>query len=227
MSTNQRLFYNRFKYRIRFSLRRGASLMRSCYHYKDDLEVLNTLDRMRNTELEYANTSQGFFTKGGNWVLDEKEVEHLLSIYAFRQNFDPQGKVRVECPIVDFYSNSEDYVKRAEDTGIQNVEITRSLTEDPNVIVTDKLPYGVYKLKCITRYSWVQEDVIDALLNYQMSGEIRMPWTWETRRMYNYGHPLKEKPLPEYIYAKDNDSILMLNLIAGDVINTIYTYRIA
>ena len=84
--------------------------MRSCYHYKDDLEVLSTLDRMRNNELEYANTSQGFFTKGGNWVLDEKEVEYLLSIYAFRQNFDPQGRVRVECPIVDFYSNSEDYI---------------------------------------------------------------------------------------------------------------------
>lgn len=229
-STSERLFYNQYQYRIRFMLRRGGSLLRSVYRYKDINHVLSTLDDFRNRELEYRNTANGFHsTSDSIWSLDNKEVEDLLSLFVYRENFDSLGKVRVECPNVDFYSNNEDYIKRAEDIGIENLEITRSLTEEPNTIITEKLPYGVYNLKCMTKYCWVSDDVVVALLNYQDSGEIKFPWTWETRRMYtNHTNVYRqEKPLPEYIYALNEDSLTMLGLIAGNVINTIYSYKIA
>ena len=43
MGTNERLFYNKFKYRIRFFLRRGVSLLRTCYKYENPDHLLGTL----------------------------------------------------------------------------------------------------------------------------------------------------------------------------------------
>ena len=78
MSTNQRLFYNRFKYRIRFFLRRGASLLRSCYKYTNQEELLDTL-RLRQ---EQSRAMQGVSHWGDSirdiWSLDNAEVNNLL-----------------------------------------------------------------------------------------------------------------------------------------------------
>ncbi len=224
MGTNERLFYNKFKYRIRFFLRRGVSLLRNCYKYNSKEDLLSTLAEHQQFAKEHSATSVWASGIKTLWELDSSEVDRLLSIFFYREEFDPLGKVRVESPTIDFYTNTLDYVKRAEDTGIENIEISESLTDEPNVIVTDKLPYGIYKLKCITKYTWVNNDVVDALLNYQDAGEIRFPWTWDTRRMYIRGS--MEKPLPEYIYALNEDSIPIVNLIAGPIINTVYSYRI-
>jgi hypothetical protein len=228
MGTNERLFYNRFKYRVRFILRRGVSLLRTCYQYDSETAILDALNEMREREKDFQNTPTGFTQTGYGfksiWSLDAREVEALLKIFAYRQQFDMFGKIRVESPMIDFYTNEVDYIKKAEDTGLNAIEFSESLTDEPNVIITDKLPYGIYNLKCITKYTWVPEDVVEALLNYQEAGEIRFPWTWETRRMYV--NRSREKPLPEYIYALNEESITMLNLMAGNVINQIYTYRI-
>lgn len=224
MGTNERLFYNKFKYRIRFFLRRGVSLLRTCYKYQDADDLLGTLAERKSFAREHSAASIWSSGLKSLWELDNSEVDRLLNIYLFREQFDPGGKVRVESPRIDFYTNALDYVKRAEDTGIENIEICESLTDEPNIIITDKLPYGIYNLKCITKYTWVNNDVIEALLNYQDAGEIKFPWTWDTRQMYLRG--TLEKPLPEYIYALNEESIPMVNLIAGPVINTVYSYRI-
>ena len=224
MGTNERLFYNKFKYRIRFFLRRGVSLLRTCYKYQDADDLLSTLAERQSFAREHSAASIWSSGLKNLWELDNSEVDRLLNIYLFREQFDPYGKVRVESPRIDFYTNTMDYVKRAEDTGIENIEICESLTDEPNIIVTDKLPYGIYNLKCITKYTWVNNDVIEALLNYQDAGEIKFPWTWDTRQIYLRG--TNDKPLPEYIYALNEESIPMVNLIAGPVINTVYSYRI-
>lgn len=223
MGTNERLFYNRFKYRIRFFLRRGAGLLRRCYNYDDENELLRTLRERQQFEVQNPLPSTWSDTVKDIWSLDSKEVEHLVAIFKYRENFDPKGKVRVESPCVDFYTNKIDYLKIAEDTGIENLEFCESLTDQPNVIVTDKLPFGIYNLKCMTRYVWVNSDVIDALLNYEKSGEIKFPWTWDTRQMYIRDN---QRPLPEYIYALNEESLPLVDLIAGPVINIIYSYRI-
>lgn len=224
MGTNERLFYNKFKYRIRFFLRRGVSLLRTCYKYQDADDLLSTLAERQSFARQHSAASIWSSGLKNLWELDNSEVDRLLNIYLFREQFDPCGKVRVESPRIDFYTNTLDYVKRAEDTGIENIEICESLTDEPNIIVTDKLPYGIYNLKCITKYTWVNNDVIEALLNYQDAGEIKFPWTWDTRQIYLRG--TNDKPLPEYIYALNEESIPMVNLIAGPVINTVYSYRI-
>lgn len=223
MSTNQRLFYNKFKYRIRFFLRRGSSLLRNCYKYSDENDLLDTLAERQQQVSELGNT---VWSKSVTniWALDNIELTHLKTIFAFRETFDAFGKVRVESPAIDFYTNDIDYVKRAEDTGIESVDYCESLTDEPNVIITDKLPFGVFNLKCMTRYTIVGDDIIDALLNYQDSGEIKFPWTWETRRYYS--GRIGTHILPEYIYAMNEESIPMVNLIAGPVINNIYSYKI-
>lgn len=224
MGTNERLFYNKFKYRIRFFLRRGVSLLRTCYKYENPDHLLGTLKERQEWCRQTPASSIWVDGLKNLWALDNSEVDRLLTIFLYRENFDPAGKIRVESPRIDFYTNQTDYIKIAEDTGIENIEVCESLTDEPNVIVTDKLPYGIYNLKCLTKYTWVGNDVVDALLNYQESGEIRFPWTWDTRQMYLTN--TKEKPLPEYIYALNEESLPIVNLIAGPVINTIYSYRI-
>ena len=227
MSTNQRLFYNKFKYRIRFFLRRGVSLLRTCYKYTNEQELLDTL-RLRQEQSRAMQGVSGVSHWSDSirdiWSLDKAEIHNLLLIFAFREMFDPVGKVRVESPAIDFYTNNVDYIKRAEDTGIESLELCQSLTDEPNIIVTDKLPFGIFNLKCMTRYTIVGDDIIDALLNYQDSGEIKFPWTWETRRYYS--GRVGTHILPEYIYAMNEESIPMVNLIAGPVINNIYSYKI-
>jgi len=37
---------------------------------------------------------------------------------------------------------------------------------------------------------------------------------------------IKHVPLPDYIYAQNNDSITFVNLIAGDIISTVYSYKL-
>jgi len=164
------------------------------------------------------------FVSTAQWSLDPTEKENLVTVFEYRQDFNKQIKkqVRVETPLIDFYTCNLDYVKKAEDTGL-SPEICTAYPNDPNVIAVKKLPYKDFQLKCITRYHHIDRQVADSLLEYESAGEIKFPWTWETRRILL---DTKHVPLPEYIYAHNNDSLMFINLIAGDIISTVYSYKI-
>lgn len=219
MQYKEKLFYNMYKYRIRFILRKGLSLLRSSYTYDNEFDLASTLEDRRNFASNYHSITNYF---GDSWNLSSKDEQDLLTLFYYRQSFDPAGKYRVETPMIDFYTNKNDYIKMAEDTDLP-FEVAESMTDERNVIVVDKLPYDMYNMKCITRYNYVDKDIADALLSIESSGDIRFPWTWQTRRMYT---GLNTVPLPEYIYAVDDECITIVNLIAGDVISTVYSYKI-
>jgi hypothetical protein len=223
MQYKERLFYNKYKYRIRFILRKGIGLLRSSYKYTNEFDLASCLEERREyaSQLDYNRPVWSSYIHN-MWDLTAKEESTLLQLFYYREDFDPAGRYRVESPIMDFYTNNFDYVKKAEDTGLE-FELCESLTDEENVIMIDKLPYDTYNLKCITRHNYVDRDIADALLTIEQSGDIRFPWTWQTRQMFISLHTV---PLPEYIYALDDETITMVNLIAGDVISTVYSYKV-
>ena len=223
MLSNERLFYNKYKYRIRFILRRGLGLLRSSYLYDDNDHLLETLEDRRRFFIDKRKGNHNFsWIWNDIWDLDAREVDMLLNLFQYRENFDPLGSYRVETPVIDFYTSNIDYVKLAEDTGLEP-ELCSSATDEPNTIVVKKLPYETFQLKCLTRYEILSREVADALLDYEHTGEIKFPWTWETRRMMlRFNHV----PVPDYIYAQNEDSLCFVSLIAGDVISTVYSYKL-
>lgn len=218
MQYKERLFYNKYKYRIRFMLRKGLGLLRSNYQYENEFDLAAVLEERQQTSTQIGIYSYMYDL----WNFTPQDENDLLSLFYYRQDFDPDGRYRVESPIMDFYTCNYDYVKKAEDTNL-SFELTESITDEINVIAVDKLPYDMYNVKCITRYNYVDKEVADALLNIETTGDIRFPWTWQTRRMFT---GLSTVPLPEYIYAIDDECVTMVNLIAGDVISTVYSYKI-
>jgi len=224
MFTNERLFYNKFKFRIRFHLRKGLSLLRNCSNYTDTQHLLDELERIRKFWLEREISASYKFVSSDQWTFDGSEKDDLIRIFHYREEFNqqPLKQVRVEVPLIDFYTCDLDYVKKAEDTGLEP-EVRVAFPDDPNVIAVKKLPFKDFGLKCITRYHLIDRQVADSLLAYENAGEIKFPWTWQTRRMYVDRNHV---PLPEYIYAQNNDSITFINLIAGDIISTVYSYKI-
>ena len=224
MFINERLFYNKFKYRIRFNLKRGSSLLRACNKFIDSTALLKEVERIRTFWQERQSKTNYNFISTSEWNLDSNEKEELITLYDYRTDFlkQPKKQVRVETPLVDFYTCDKDYVKKAEDTGLYP-EICKAFPDDPNVIAVKKLPYKNFELKCITRYHLIDRQIADSLLHYEDAGEIKFPWTWETRRVLIGRNHV---PLPEYIYALNNDSLTFVNLIAGDIISTVYSYKI-
>ena len=219
MQYKEKLFYNKYKYRIRFMIRKGLSLLRSSYHYDSEFDLACVLEERKEISYRIGPYSGYIFDL---WNFTSEDENNLLKMFYYRHEFDPEGRYRVESPIMDFYTNNYDYIKKAEDVDLP-FELTESITDELNVIAVDKLPYDIYNVKCITRYNYVDRDVADALLNIETTGDIRFPWTWQTRRMFT---SLSTVPLPEYIYAIDDECVTMINLIAGDVISTIYSYKI-
>jgi len=224
MFTNERLFYNKFKFRIRFTLRKGLSLLRNCSDYATTQDLYDELERIRQFWLDREVSSKYQFVSSQQWKLDGSERDDLARIYHYREDFRQQAhkQIRVEVPLIDFYTCNLDYVKKAEDTGLEP-EVRVAYPDDPNVIAVKKLPFEDFELKCITKYSLIDRQVADSLLEYENAGEIKFPWTWQTRRMYS---TIKHVPLPDYIYAQNNDSITFVNLIAGDIISTVYSYKL-
>lgn len=224
MFTNERLFYNKFKYRIRFHLPKGSSLLRACNKYKTESELLNELERIKLFWMERNIGARYTFASSASWTLDNFEKQKLLQVYAYREDFNSQKvkQVRVETPLVDFYTNNKDYVYKAEDTGLKP-EICKAYPDDPDIIAVKKLPYKNFQLKCVTRYHLIDRQVADSLLAYEDAGEIKFPWTWQTRRVLLGKHHV---PLPEYIYALNNDSLPFVNLIAGDIISHVYSFKV-
>ena len=224
MFTNERLFYNKFKYRIRFNLRKGLSLLRNCSDYIDTQHLLDELEKIQQFWIEREIQNKYQFMSSDQWKLNGSEKDDLVRIFHFREEFRQQSskQIRVEVPLMDFYTCDLDYVKKAEDTGLEP-EVRVAYPDDPNVIAVKKLPYKDFGLKCITRYHHIDRQVADSLLEYENAGEIKFPWTWQTRHLYLSTNHV---PLPEYIYAQNNDSIMFVNLIAGDIISTVYSYKI-
>ena len=224
MITNEKLFYNKFKYRIRFHLRKGVSLLRNSMQYPDTQSLLNELSKIQQFWRERELNTKFMFASSDQWNLNINEQEILIRIFHYREEFKQQDhkQIRVENPLIDFYTSHLDYVKKAEDTGL-NPEVCTAYPDDPNVIVVKKLPYENFELKCITRYSIINRQVADSLLEYEDAGEIKFPWTWETRRLLIDSRRIT---LPEYIYAQSKDSLTFVSLIAGDIITTVYSYKI-
>jgi hypothetical protein len=218
MSFSERLFYNKYKFRIRMMLNKGLGLLRHTFKYKDEDHLLEELKQRRHEEKKYTKIFQNWDI----WSLDENQERTLLKLFHYRENFDDYGRIRVECPIIDFYTNNLDFYKIAEDLELEP-ELCVSNTDEPNTIIVKKLPYDNYKLKCITRYTYVDNQIFSALLSYENSGEIKFPWDWTTRRFLINR---TSSPLPSYIYAQDYDNVTWINLIAGDVIGTVYSYII-
>ena len=224
MIVNERLFYNKFKFRIRFHLRKGLALLRNCSNYTDTQNLLNEIEKIKHKWADRKLTAKYQFISSQQWDLDGREKDDLVRIFHYREDFrkQPVKQIRVEVPLMDFYTCNLDYVKKAEDTGL-DPEICTALIDDPNVIAVKKLPFEGFEIKLITKCSLINRQVADSLLEYEDAGEIKFPWTWETRRLYLNANDI---PLPEYIYAQNSDSITFVNLIAGDVISTVYSYRI-
>lgn len=217
MLKNEKLFYNKYKYRIRFICRKGISLLRSSYHYDDEAHLLSTLQERKEQSNQLAKTRPSWHDL---WNLSYDEVDILIALFQYREKF--RGQLRVDVPVADFYTNEPDYIKIAEDTGLYP-EITVSATDNPNTIIVSKLPYETFQLKCLTRYSMLDKYTADALLEYEGAGEIKFPWTWSTRRF------ILEREnviLPEYLYALNGESLTFVSLIAGDIIGTVYNYQV-
>ncbi len=217
MLQNEKLFYNKYKYRIRFILRKGLSLLRSSYIYDDEAHLLQTLQERKEQALQLAKTRPSWHDI---WNLSLDEVDILIALFQYRENFT--GQLRIDCPVADFYTNQSDYIKIAEDTGLYP-EITVSATDTPNTIIVTRLPYETFQLKCLTRYARLDKYTTDALLEYEGAGEIRFPWTWSTRRFIL---EREDVVLPEYLYALNDESLTFVSLIAGDVIGTVYNYKV-
>lgn len=224
MSYSQRLFYNKYMYRIRMILEKGVHLLRRDYEYDNEEHLLQTVEERKDFARQTFNTgNNGFKWNFDIWDLSKDQITKLTKLYHYRENFDSTGKLRVEVPCIDFYTNNIDYFKIAEDLEL-DPELCISATDEPNVIVVDKLPFESYKFKCLTRYTYVDDHTISALVEYENSGEIKFPWNWTTRKfMINR----QFSPLPNYIYAQDEENITWVTLIAGDVIGTVYSYRLA
>lgn len=214
---NERLFYNTYKYRIRMFLYRGLGLLRHNETYTSVEDLRSRLSERYNSTKNYPLTHLSDL-----WNLSADELVTLEKLYFYRENFDVGGKIRVECPCIDFYTNNLDYYKIAEDQEL-NPELCISSTDQPNTIVVKKLPFESYNYKCITRYSFVPIDIVSALIDYEYTGEIKFPWNWTTRKFIL---STRSAPLPNYIYAQDEQSVTWINLIAGDVIGTVYSYII-
>ena len=217
MLKSEKLFYNKYKYRIRFVLRKGISLLRSSYHYDDEAHLLQTLQERKEQSLQLAKTRPSWHDI---WNLSLDEVDILIALFQYRENF--RGQLRIDCPVADFYTNEADYIKIAEVTGLYP-EITVSATDTPNTIIVTKLPYETFQIKCLTRYARLDKYTTDALLEYESVGEIRFPWTWSTRRFIL---ERENVVLPEYLYALNGESLTFVSLIAGDVIGTVYNYKV-
>ena len=218
MLQNQKLFYNKYKYRIRFLLRKGISLLRSSYEYNDEAHLLATLHERKEQSKQLARTRPSWHDM---WNLSSDDIDILLTLFHYREKFSG-GKLRIDVPVADFYTNESDYIKIAEDTGLYP-EVTVSATDNPNTIIVSKLPYETFQLKCLTRYCRLDKYTADALLEYEGAGEIKFPWTWETRRFILEREAVV---LPEYMYALNGESLTFVSLIAGDIIGTVYNYQL-
>ena len=218
MLKNEKLFYNKYKYRIRFVLRKGISLLRSSYLYDDEAHLLSTLQERKEQSAQLAKMRPAWHDL---WNLSSDEVDILISLFQYREKF-LDGKLRIDVPVADFYTNEPDNIKIAEDTGLYP-EVTISATDNPNTIIVSKLPYETFQLKCLTRYCRLDKYTADALLEYEGAGEIRFPWTWSTRRFIL---ERENVVIPEYLYALNGESLTFVSLIAGDIIGTVYNYQI-
>tara|TARA_B100000161_G_scaffold255895_1_gene218467 strand:+ start:468 stop:1067 length:600 start_codon:yes stop_codon:yes gene_type:complete len=191
--------------------------LRSSYLYDDEAHLLQTLQERKEQALQLAKTRPSWHDI---WNLSLDEVDILIALFQYRENFT--GQLRIDCPVADFYTNQSDYIKIAEDTGLYP-EITVSATDTPNTIIVTRLPYETFQLKCLTRYARLDKYTTDALLEYEGAGEIRFPWTWSTRRFIL---EREDVVLPEYLYALNDESLTFVSLIAGDVIGTVYNYKV-
>jgi len=219
MLQNEKLFYNKYKFRVRFVLRKGLGLLRSTYEYVDEAHLLSTLQERKEQAQQMAKIRPSWHDI---WSLGSDDIEVLLALFQYREKFDKEGKLRVDLPVADFYTNNYDYIKMGEDTGLYP-EVTTSATDSPNTIIVKKLPHERYELKCLTRYTVLDQYTADALLEYEGAGEIKFPWTWETRRFILDRERIV---LPEYLYALNGESLTFVSLIAGDIIGTVYSYQL-
>lgn len=204
-------------------LEKGVHLLRRDYQYTDEDHLLQTVEERKEFARQTFNTHNGNFRWNFDiWDLSKDQLDKLTKLYHYRENFDTEGKLRVEVPCVDFYTNNLDYFKIAEDLELEP-ELCISATDEPNVIIVSKLPFESYNFKCLTKYTYVDNHTISALFDYENSGEIRFPWNWTTRQ---FMIKRENSPLPNYIYAQDEQSVTWVNLIAGDIIGAVYSYVI-
>ena len=114
MFTNERLFYNKFKYRIRFNLRKGLSLLRNCSDYIDTQHLLDELEKLRQFWIEREIQNKYQFMSSDQWKLNGSEKDDLVRIFHFREEFrqQPSKQIRVEVPLMDFYTCDLDYVAK-------------------------------------------------------------------------------------------------------------------